>query len=287
MTFADCSKMDRSAPELLSLCTTVPPAPAADRAGVHLDPGQPAAPVPADHVHRAAQQPRASSSRSRPSRRSRWTYARRCSTTRGGRSPGPGRSSPTRRPTTSTCSGTTSLPISRGHPVPGYPSSRRRVLRAGGNPLTPVVNPFAGAIRVYQRYIWLPGTVYGLILLAGLAAMAWRWRRGGRAGTRCCRGRARVALIVVPAATARVRLPLRDDGGAVRLPGALATRVRTREPRRRTASGRHAGRPRVPLHRVNGRRQRIGRCGRRGEPPAPRPGRRPWRRHGRCRPRRA
>ncbi|HTP15728.1 MAG TPA: hypothetical protein VMK13_07810, partial [Streptosporangiaceae bacterium] len=37
-----------------------------------------------------------------------------------------------------------------------------------GNPLTQVVSPFASIIRGYQRYVWLPGTVYGLILLAGL-----------------------------------------------------------------------------------------------------------------------
>jgi len=38
-----------------------------------------------------------------------------------------------------------------------------------GDPLTHVVAPFANIIRGYQRYVWLPGTVYGLILLAGLA----------------------------------------------------------------------------------------------------------------------
>src|ERR1700728_1996213 len=43
---------------------------------------------------------------------------------------------------------------------------------APGTPATVVVNPFAQVIRDYQRYGWLPGTVYGLILLAGLAGMA-------------------------------------------------------------------------------------------------------------------
>ena len=40
---------------------------------------------------------------------------------------------------------------------------------AHANPETQVVNPFATVIRVYQEYVWVPGTVYGLILLAGLA----------------------------------------------------------------------------------------------------------------------
>ena len=83
-------------------------------------------------------------------------------------------------------------------PVGGYPSAAAYYAR--GNPATVVVNPFAEVIRAYQRYVGLPGTVYGLILLAGLAAMAARWRRGGREALLpwLCS----VALIVVPAATA-------------------------------------------------------------------------------------
>src|SRR6201994_2789277 len=48
-----------------------------------------------------------------------------------------------------------------------------------GDPLTHVVAPFANLIRGYQRYVWLPGTVYGLILLAGLGGMVLAWRRLG------------------------------------------------------------------------------------------------------------
>ena len=69
-----------------------------------------------------------------------------------------------------------------------------------GNPDTRIVGPFAGIIRVYQRYVWLPGTVFGLILLAGLIALAWRWRRGGRDAF--LPWLSSLALIVVPAATA-------------------------------------------------------------------------------------
>jgi hypothetical protein len=69
-----------------------------------------------------------------------------------------------------------------------------------GNPLTQVVNPFAQIIRGYQRYIWLPGTVYGLILLAGLGGMVLAWRRIG--GEALLPWAISLALIVIPAATA-------------------------------------------------------------------------------------
>jgi hypothetical protein len=74
-----------------------------------------------------------------------------------------------------------SVPVSSGHPADGYRSSAQAYL-AGGNPETAVVNPFAAAIRVYQRYIYLPGTVYGVILLLGLGALIVGWRRRDAAG---------------------------------------------------------------------------------------------------------
>ena len=52
---------------------------------------------------------------------------------------------------------------------------------ARGNPQTVVVNPFAQVIRVYQRYVWLPGTVYGVILLIGLFGIVRPRRRTVRA----------------------------------------------------------------------------------------------------------
>ena len=69
-----------------------------------------------------------------------------------------------------------------------------------GNPLTQVVAPFANVIRGYQRYVWLPGTVYGLILLAGLAGIVLAWRRLG--GEALLPWAISFALIVIPAATA-------------------------------------------------------------------------------------
>jgi len=70
---------------------------------------------------------------------------------------------------------------------------------AQGNPNTQVVDPFAAIIRGYQRYVWLPGTVYGLILLAGLAGIVLAWRRIG--GEALLPWTISFALIVIPAAT--------------------------------------------------------------------------------------
>ena len=69
-----------------------------------------------------------------------------------------------------------------------------------GNPETQLVNPFAAIIRDYQRYVWLPGTVYGLILLAGLGGMVLAWRRLG--GEALLPWAISAAMIVIPAATA-------------------------------------------------------------------------------------
>jgi len=84
-------------------------------------------------------------------------------------------------------------------PYKGYPSDAAYYAR--GNPATIVVNPFAALIRVYQRYVWLPGTVFGLILIVGLFGVVRRWRRAGAEALLpwLCS----VALIVVPAATAK------------------------------------------------------------------------------------
>jgi hypothetical protein len=96
-------------------------------------------------------------------------------------------------------------------PYKGYPSVEAYYAR--GNPQTVVVNPFAGVIRDYQRYVWLPGTVYGLILLVGLFGIVRRWRRAGSAADNGGYGGASpraallpwlcsLALVVAPAATA-------------------------------------------------------------------------------------
>jgi len=69
-----------------------------------------------------------------------------------------------------------------------------------GNPLTDVVNPYATIIRVYQEYVWLPGTIYCLILLAGLGGIVMAWRRLG--GEALLPWTISFAMIFIPAATA-------------------------------------------------------------------------------------
>ena len=69
-----------------------------------------------------------------------------------------------------------------------------------GNPRTKVVAPFANVIRGYQRYVWVPGTVYGLILLLGAGGILLDWRRLG--GDALLPWTISFALIVIPAATA-------------------------------------------------------------------------------------
>jgi hypothetical protein len=69
-----------------------------------------------------------------------------------------------------------------------------------GNPQTVVANPFATVIRVYQQYFWLPGTVYGLILLVGLSGLVLARRQAG--GEALLPWAVSLALIVIPAATA-------------------------------------------------------------------------------------
>jgi hypothetical protein len=85
----------------------------------------------------------------------------------------------------------------RAH-VGSYDSDEAYYVR--GNPLTDVVEPFAGVIRMYQRYVWLPGSVYGVILVVGLGGMVLAWRRLG--GEATMPWIISVALIVEPAATA-------------------------------------------------------------------------------------
>ena len=93
-----------------------------------------------------------------------------------------------------------SLPIPAWVQTDSGPYGSSTAAYVQGNPLTQVVSPFADVIRGYQRYVWLPGTVYGLILLAGLGGMVLAWRRfGGEALLPCTIS---LALIVIPAATA-------------------------------------------------------------------------------------
>jgi hypothetical protein len=69
-----------------------------------------------------------------------------------------------------------------------------------GDPYTQVVQPFAAIIETYEKHVYLPGTIYGLILLVGAGGMVLGWRRWG--GEALLPWTISLALIVVPAATA-------------------------------------------------------------------------------------
>ena len=96
--------------------------------------------------------------------------------------------------------------LPQGLPIPSWDDAHigrfnsfsATYLRA--NPETQVVNPFAVIIRDYQKYVWLPGTIYGLILLAGLGGIVLAWRRLGSEAL--LPWAVSAAMVVVPAATA-------------------------------------------------------------------------------------
>lgn len=69
-----------------------------------------------------------------------------------------------------------------------------------GAPGLRVVQPYAGWVRAYQRYIVVPGPLLGAIVLAGLGGLIVAWRRfGGPALLPWLTG---LCLLVVPAAIA-------------------------------------------------------------------------------------
>jgi hypothetical protein len=94
----------------------------------------------------------------------------------------------------------------RSLPVPAWdqaklgPYGSYAAAYAHGSPLTQVVGPFANIIRGYQRYVWVPGTVYGLVLLLGAGGIVLAWRRLG--GEALLPWTISFALVAIPAATA-------------------------------------------------------------------------------------
>jgi hypothetical protein len=197
MTFADCSKMQLS-PDLLPLCTAVPPAQRPIAQAYIWTPASPLhrfpAPVFSALPNSLAKQFAIKAIEAQPGAYARAVFDDTWRSFDWSRSVFPNAETYDEY-----LFGYQSVPISSGHHVPGYSSSAAAYL-AGGNPLTRVVNPFAGAIRIYQRYVWLPGTVYGLLLLAGLGAIVAGRRRVSVDAL--LPWVSSVALIVVPAATA-------------------------------------------------------------------------------------
>jgi hypothetical protein len=195
MTFADCSRMTLS-PELLSLCTTVPPAQRPIAQAYIWTPATPLDRFPPIKFsalpNSLAQRFAIKAIEAQP-----LDYAKAVFDDTWRAFYWPRSVFPNAATYNEYLFGYHSLdvPDSPGH---GYRNTAARYVQ--GDPLTRVAEPFARVMRVYQRYIWLPGTVYGLILLAGLAALVVRWRRGGREAL--LPWATSLALIVIPAATA-------------------------------------------------------------------------------------
>jgi hypothetical protein len=81
--------------------------------------------------------------------------------------------------------------------LPDYASGY--VYNGHRDPSTRIVQPFAGWIGVYQRFVILPGILLALIVLAGLVGVVTAWRRlGGPALLPWLTG---AVLIITPAAT--------------------------------------------------------------------------------------
>jgi hypothetical protein len=69
-----------------------------------------------------------------------------------------------------------------------------------GNARTRIIDPYAESIRGYQKFVHLPGTMLGGIVIVGLAGMIPMWRRwGGEAFLPWITG---AGLLLVPPATA-------------------------------------------------------------------------------------
>ncbi len=195
MTFADCSRMTLS-PELLSLCSTVPPAKRPIAQAYIWTPATPLDRFPpvkfSGLPNGLAQQFAIKAIEAQP-----LDYAKAVFDDTWRSFYWPRAVFPNAATYNEYLFGYHSLRVPDS-PLHGYRNTAAYYLR--GDPLTQVAEPYAGVMRVYQRYVWLPGTVYGLILLAGLAALAWRWRRGGKDAFLLWASS--LALVVVPAATA-------------------------------------------------------------------------------------
>jgi hypothetical protein len=87
----------------------------------------------------------------------------------------------------------------RGVAIPAAYESDLRAYNGDADPNLRLVQPFAGWIRIYQRFVVVPGPLLGVITLCGLIGIALAWR--GRGGPALLPWLTGVALLVVPAAT--------------------------------------------------------------------------------------
>ena len=196
MTFADCSRMSLPT-DLLPLCTSVPPGQRPIAQAYIWSPGSPldrySEPMFSPAVNQLAERFAVAAVEAQPLDYARAVWDDTVRSFEWNRSV-----FPNGQTYDAYLFSTRPLAVPAGSPYGGYSSVEAYYAR--GNPATVVVNPFAAVIRDYQRYGWLPGTVYGLILLVGLFGIIRR--RRGAGGAAVLPWLCSVALIVVPAATA-------------------------------------------------------------------------------------
>ena len=84
--------------------------------------------------------------------------------------------------------------------VPGGTTLGDARAYAGDAGATPLVQPYARFLRMYQRHVWLPGTLFGMLMAAALSGMVLLWRRLG--GTALLPWGTALILVAVPPFTA-------------------------------------------------------------------------------------
>ena len=99
------------------------------------------------------------------------------------------------------------VPATMRTPGGGTVAGDQAAYDAGRPAPTRAVQPFASWLVSYQRYVYLPGTLLGVILLGGLAAIITRWLIRGPGGRRPPPGAGlswtfAVTILLVPAMTA-------------------------------------------------------------------------------------
>jgi hypothetical protein len=99
------------------------------------------------------------------------------------------------------------VPATMRTPGGGTVAGDQAAYDAGRPAPTRAVQPFASWLVSYQRYVYLPGTLLGVILLVGLAAIITRWLIRGPGGRRPPPGAGlswtfAVTILLVPAMTA-------------------------------------------------------------------------------------
>jgi hypothetical protein len=169
MTFADCSRMSLPA-DLLPLCTAVPPAqrPIAQAyiwtppTPLNRYPGQIFSPT----VNKLAERFAITAIEAQPLDYARVVWDDTVKSFGWART-----AFPNGQTYDAYLFGTSPLPVPHS-PYHGYSSAAAYYARGTAGPVDTVVSGrYATIIRAYQRYVWLPGTLYGLILLIGLAGI--------------------------------------------------------------------------------------------------------------------